>query len=813
MMMRVAVAMLLIISQSIHAGTGTLFNVTATGTPGNVSIILCLNGVGMLSCQNYMVSALNITMTPTIPNHVYPSIGIKINTAGYTFEDCVPNPNGYCLFSASQSQPKTISLTENQATQATLTAIATPSTIELNETSTLSTSGGSGTGAVTYAVQTGSSNCSISGDTLTGIGIGTCTVVATKAADTHYPATTSSPIMVTVTQISQTIIFTSSAPTNAIVNNSTYTPTATSTSSLPVTITVDSSSISVCSISGGLVTFTTTGTCKLDANQSGNATYSAATEVQQTVIVHSTTTTTTVVYSSMNPRARNQSVTFSANVASTNGIPNAGTVAFLANNVAIPGCSAQSLTSGSATCSTSFSTPGTKTIIANYTGASGFADSSSAPFNESVVTSVVPTVPAAPQYVTATPSNGQVTVNWYPPANTGGALVSGYTVTYGTTASTTYNTSACTNTSSLSCVINSLTDGTPYTFSVVAINANGSSPKAFSSSVVPQSVLTASPSNLALSGLGSGLARTITISNNSGSDVTIESVSAPSPALPSGTTVNTSQVNACISGVVLTANGGFCTITIAPGSNSTSSCVTGIAPTPSVISVTDNNSNTTTASVVVLNYGCQYQEGYLFSINDITPITSSIGGAVVALTDQASAVVWNQNLNRIWGINDASTIAVPSPRNPQVSLSTGQLNCNGVNDGACATNNVFTIYHAGNDYAVGLCETTINGYSDWYLPSTCELGPFGSDPSLYPKNINSQTCTAGSTSIQNQLANTNIVTNFDAGNYWSSTEDSVTSGGVYAWYQALNSNNGFQAISRKDENTAIGARCSRALTL
>ncbi|MCB1602993.1 MAG: putative Ig domain-containing protein, partial [Xanthomonadales bacterium] len=62
------------------------------------------------------------------------------------------------------------------ADQAPLTATATPSTIPFDGMSTLSTVGGSGTGAVTYVVVAGGSFCSLVGNTLTGTGVGTCTV-------------------------------------------------------------------------------------------------------------------------------------------------------------------------------------------------------------------------------------------------------------------------------------------------------------------------------------------------------------------------------------------------------------------------------------------------------------------------------------------------------------------------------------------------------------------------------------------------------------------------------------------------------------
>ncbi len=98
--------------ECLFARNGLLFNVAATGEPANVHITLCLNGKGPLSCQNYNVSALNLSITTTIPNHTYPIVGIKINTPGYTLANiglnCTVTSNGYCLFSANNTQPTSI---------------------------------------------------------------------------------------------------------------------------------------------------------------------------------------------------------------------------------------------------------------------------------------------------------------------------------------------------------------------------------------------------------------------------------------------------------------------------------------------------------------------------------------------------------------------------------------------------------------------------------------------------------------------------------------------------------------------------------
>ena len=98
----------------------------------------------------------------------------------------------------------TATLTVTTGSQATLTASASASSIvAITGTSTLSTSGGSGTGAVSYSSTGG---CTISGTTLTaGATIGTCTVTATKAADSNYAVSTGT-VNITVTAPISTLV-------------------------------------------------------------------------------------------------------------------------------------------------------------------------------------------------------------------------------------------------------------------------------------------------------------------------------------------------------------------------------------------------------------------------------------------------------------------------------------------------------------------------------------------------------------------------------------------------------------------------------
>jgi hypothetical protein len=92
-------------------------------------------------------------------------------------------------------------------------------------------------------------------------------------------------------QLAQTIAFSSAPPDPALPGGS-YTPSATGGGSgNPVVFSIDSSSSTgACSLAGGTVTFTGPGTCILDANQAGDATYLAAPQAQQTITIPETQT-------------------------------------------------------------------------------------------------------------------------------------------------------------------------------------------------------------------------------------------------------------------------------------------------------------------------------------------------------------------------------------------------------------------------------------------------------------------------------------------------------------------------------------------
>ena len=132
---------------------------------------------------------------------------------------------------------------------------------------------------------TASGNCTVSTNTVHLTGAGSCTITAHQAGSAiWYPAADVAQSFA-IARASQTISFTSTNPSPVTVGGPSYTPTAAASSGLTVDLTLDGTS-SGCTLAAGVVSFGSTGTCVINANQAGNTDYNAAPQVQQSITIN-----------------------------------------------------------------------------------------------------------------------------------------------------------------------------------------------------------------------------------------------------------------------------------------------------------------------------------------------------------------------------------------------------------------------------------------------------------------------------------------------------------------------------------------------
>ncbi len=161
-----------------------------------------------------------------------------------------------------------------------------PATGTVGQSATLTATGGGSGYPVTFTVDASSSAgaCTVSGDTVSYLAPGSCVIDANQAGNLSYADAPQVMQTIAVSLPAQLISFT--APATGYVGGSATLTATGGGSGNPVTFTVDSSSgAGVCGVSGDTVSYLAQGSCVIDANQAGSASYAAAQEVTQTIPV------------------------------------------------------------------------------------------------------------------------------------------------------------------------------------------------------------------------------------------------------------------------------------------------------------------------------------------------------------------------------------------------------------------------------------------------------------------------------------------------------------------------------------------------
>jgi hypothetical protein len=202
---------------------------TAAGGNGRATVSFTApTNNGGSTITGYRVTSTPGSVTATGSTSPITITGLN-NGTSYTFTVAAENANGYGAESSASN-----AATPSKANQATLT-VTGPASGTYGEKLTPTASGGSGTGAVSFSVVSGSTACTMgvgedSGELVITSGTGTCQITATKAGDADYNSTSSDAAQVTIGKASASLAFvpadlsqtyTGSAKTVGVITNPT----------------------------------------------------------------------------------------------------------------------------------------------------------------------------------------------------------------------------------------------------------------------------------------------------------------------------------------------------------------------------------------------------------------------------------------------------------------------------------------------------------------------------------------------------------------------------------------------------------------
>ena len=335
------------------------------------------------------------------------------------------------------------------------------------------------------------------------------------------------------------------------------------------------------------------------------------------------------------------------------------------------------------------------------------------------------TTPGAPTGVSAALGSNRITVTWSAPLSSGGAAVSGYLLTASPGGRT------CQTTSALSCAMTGLTNGVSYTFSVVAINRNGSS-----SASLPSAPVIASPPP------GAPVSPTAVRANSSA----IVSWSAPVPngglavtgylvaAVPGGATCTTTGALTCtVVGLVNGTSYAFTVVASNPAGLGPESAPTALV-TPSSVPgaparprATRGNTSATVTWDPPIEAGGGAISGYLVTplVNGVPQTPRQFGSSITSITlgglpngQPVTFTVAAINLNGAGPPSEASVAVIPArapgaPTSVLVTMSAGnQATVSWLvpdNGGSPVTSGIATAIPSGRSCTSTGTSCTING--------------------------------------------------------------------------------------------------------
>lgn len=364
-------------------------------------------------------------------------------------------------YSASSELDQDITI--NKIDQTAL-AVVNPGTVVYGQTIQLSSTGGSGTGAVSF-ISTSTSICTETSNDgeFEIIGVGDCVVKVNKLGDTNYEAAAEVSRTIATVKATHSLSFTSTVPANPIVNG-TYSVSGVSStgeSALAPNFRVAAGSASICSISGSTVSFLLDGACEIEGFKVATSNYEAASTITQRIVVGQA----------------NQSITFGSLANRTFGDP-----AFTLSGTSTSENDV-TFTTGSGTTNSACSVTsaglvviadvGTCEVVANSASGNGYAAAS--PISRTF--EISPDTAGAPFITAISFGDGSLTATYFAPGYLGGGTISGYQLQAfeesGSQTVPVATESSCAISGTLSCTISGLDNGTSYKLRIAAITEAG----------------------------------------------------------------------------------------------------------------------------------------------------------------------------------------------------------------------------------------------------------------------------------------------------------------------------------------------------
>jgi len=232
--------------EPVVTGGSTITKYTVTASPGG---------------RNATAVSSPITVTGLTNDLSYTFTVQAINSAG----------NG----AASAASNSVVPLRDSQS----ISFGAAP-TLLYGGTATVSASGGASGNAVTFSSNT-PTICTVLGNRVTAISVGDCVVLADQALSPLYSAAPQVSQTITVGQALQSISF-GSAPALKLLGTGQLVATGGQSGNA---IVFSSTTPTVCTVTGNMVTGLHAGDCVVAANQASSTNYSAAAQATQTIVI------------------------------------------------------------------------------------------------------------------------------------------------------------------------------------------------------------------------------------------------------------------------------------------------------------------------------------------------------------------------------------------------------------------------------------------------------------------------------------------------------------------------------------------------